>query len=1021
MKYWTGFFLFILMGLLLQGQTNTNQNTRQITSMSGTYTIDNTLPTTAPATPGGNFASFTAAINALNSDSITGSIIINVSAGQEFLENPPEINCLGNTYDIIFQRSGSGNNPVIRPTGSSSMNEGAINLVGADYFTFDGIDISIRFGSSLECGYVIENESAWDGAQHNTIKNCTITLNKANTMGRGVFQATLLPVFAFSGSNSYNTYKNITVYNCNQGIELIADRDFPDIDCHVDSNTIGGLPPNDIGDIFIRSCGIKAKNLEDFSIIGNTVSNVSSTGNYACGIFVENTFGTNTVANNIIYDITVATQDEDKIVYGIYVIDSIGTTLVSNNMLSQITHERSTPTTNFIVRGISVYTATLGTVNVFYNSVQINEDDNASVAAFYMEDGTVSILNNILSNVSDTSSSSFRYCIYKNNGVLSSDFNDLHIDTSGTNNYTGYDGSNYIGLSDWQTGSGDDYSSLNITPPFISATNLHIIATDSAVNNLGTPCTVLYDIDQDSRDAVTPDIGADEYTYTTTDLAMYSVSAPVAGCMTSAETVVVLIENTGLDTIYCSVTPVQINVNVTGANTDATSIIVNTGTFDPGTISPFTVGTVDLRQYGENFFDAYLSCSADAFFFNDTLLEQDTILTNNPYIYSFYPTEDSICLGSGAQLGALYGGADGMFAVTEFINDSVKLIPDNDINGISYYFDVNIDVPANSIHYVYIDSLIHLSDEDLNIYLFAPDGSGIELSTDNGGSDDNYIHTYFKETALNTITTATPPMSGYYQPEESFMNLTGSSLGLWKIKIVDDQTSNTGLVYKTRLAFLSSDPYTYTWWPSGTLNDSTFANPTSTITTNTMYYHQVSVSGCESLIDSIYIVVLDTPSVNLGTDQTICDTTTIILDAGNMGSTYNWSTGGTTQTDTIPGSSLRNRKNDVSVIVTNAYGCTDTDTVNIEVIVCSNIEEPEQYVLIYPNPVKDVLVLDLGSTKTGQYVFAMEDMNGKTVVNKEFNYENSPVKIQLTPAESGIYIIKVTGEDAVYTTKCIIE
>src|SRR5690606_15219364 len=41
------------------------------------------------------------------------------------------------------------------------------------------------------------------------------------------------------------------------------------------------------------------------------------------------------------------------------------------------------------------------------------------------------------------------------------------------------------------------------------------------------------------------------------------------------------------------------------------------------------------------------------------------------------------------------------------------------------------------------------------------------------------------------------------------------------------------------------------------------------------------------------------PTVNLGTDAAICAGSTITLDAGNPGATYNWSTGESTQTITV--------------------------------------------------------------------------------------------------------------------------
>jgi PKD repeat protein len=74
----------------------------------------------------------------------------------------------------------------------------------------------------------------------------------------------------------------------------------------------------------------------------------------------------------------------------------------------------------------------------------------------------------------------------------------------------------------------------------------------------------------------------------------------------------------------------------------------------------------------------------------------------------------------------------------------------------------------------------------------------------------------------------------------------------------------------------------------------------------------------------ITIESFETPILELGSAITVCDEK--VLDAGNVGSTYLWSTGATTQTITVTESGL------YSVTVTNpTTGCTVTDEINVTV------------------------------------------------------------------------------------------
>jgi hypothetical protein len=77
-----------------------------------------------------------------------------------------------------------------------------------------------------------------------------------------------------------------------------------------------------------------------------------------------------------------------------------------------------------------------------------------------------------------------------------------------------YSGTDYSTLTEWQTASGQDTNSLSADPGFIGNDDLHIKPFINTLDGQGLYfASVPDDIDGDTRNMTTPDIGADEYTY----------------------------------------------------------------------------------------------------------------------------------------------------------------------------------------------------------------------------------------------------------------------------------------------------------------------------------------------------------------------------------------------------------------------------------------------------------------------------------------------------------------------------
>ncbi|HCB63205.1 MAG TPA: hypothetical protein DHV29_01740 [Bacteroidales bacterium] len=163
--------------------------------------------------------------------------------------------------------------------------------------------------------------------------------------------------------------------------------------------------------------------------------------------------------------------------------------------------------------------------------------------------------------------------------------------------------------------------------------------------------------------------------------------------------------------------------------------------------------------------------------------------------------------------------------------------------------------------------------------------------------------------------------------------------------------------------------------------------------------------------DDVTVTVNPIPVVDLGTDQTFCDTTTITLNAGNPGSTYVWSTGGNSQTEIILGSDLGAGTHTVTVDVTSAAGCTGSDAVGITVTVCDGIDDPSMHISFYPNPATGMLNLDLSELPTGDYRFELLNMQGQKVMDKILVNDGTVISVNLMDVAAGSYVISVTGND----------
>lgn len=144
------------------------------------------------------------------------------------------------------------------------------------------------------------------------------------------------------------------------------------------------------------------------------------------------------------------------------------------------------------------------------------------------------------------------------------------------------------------------------------------------------------------------------------------------------------------------------------------------------------------------------------------------------------------------------------------------------------------------------------------------------------------------------------------------------------------------------LGTANTSGYTYSWSPVTGLTNTTISNPNLTLTNTgstpvtTPYVVTTSIFGC-SVNDTAFITVNPAAVANAGPNQVICNGPLINLGTtSTAGYSYSWTpaTGLSNTTISNPVLTYNNTGNDpdtmvFTVFVTNAYGCTATDNVQI--------------------------------------------------------------------------------------------
>ena len=227
------------------------------------------------------------------------------------------------------------------------------------------------------------------------------------------------------------------------------------------------------------------------------------------------------------------------------------------------------------------------------------------------------------------------------------------------------------------------------------------------------------------------------------------------------------------------------------------------------------------------------------------------------------PTDPVICTGESVELEAIATPSGGDCSPVTFSNLTDYAIPAGPtvsspiaVSGIS-----PLGFSTAMLESVCLN-IDHTFDADLDISLQCPDGTTINLSSDNGGAGDDYTNTCFVVSGAPPVTSGSAPFTGSFTPEQPFSMLTGCTVnGTWNLVIDDDLAGDLGTLLDWSISFVCTNEIeSYSWTPATGLSSTTDSLvDASPVTTTTYTVTVTETAGCATTATTT-VTVTDAPT-----------------------------------------------------------------------------------------------------------------------------------------------------------------
>ncbi len=575
-------------------------NRQIIEAMSGIYSIN-------PS--GGDYPSFSAAVNALKLRGVKAPVIFNVASGS-YNEQLiiPEITGSSSTNTITFKSAANDSSAVILSYSATNMDSNyTVYLNGADNILFKNLSL-LATGTNYARVIQIDNGS-------NNVQLVKNHIRGKYHPGTSTYYALL---YSLSGIDNDLVIQNNLFSNGSYAIFSMSSGSLNPETGHIFSGN------NFIDQYYMSICMYYSESAK----IQHNYFFSSSPYSYYYAIFGYNLTRDFKITENTIIKTTTGG-------YGIYFYGCGGYSsargLVANNMVS------------FFANGnniYGIYADNSSYTDIHYNSINIYGNYVYTYALRLFASSYCDIRNNNICN------QAYGYSYYSYSSTdISSDYNNIYSNSS--NKFAYINSTSCQGFSDFLTNAGTDSNSVSVYPNFISDTNLHTYSF--FLNSAADPVsTVTTDIDGDIRNSSSPDIGADEFDLPNYEAAIVSIDSPLSGCGLGNETVSILIANLGSNTISGNITATYA---ISGGATVNQSV---PGSISPGDTIIFSFSTqanLSVSNADSTFeISCYISLSGDSNPANDTM---DISVVSGYIPTDPVPVHDTVQYGNPAHLSVI--------------------------------------------------------------------------------------------------------------------------------------------------------------------------------------------------------------------------------------------------------------------------------------------------------------------------------------------------------------------------------